>query len=208
MGKWKDKALKVSIVAVVVLLALLFLVLRGRSRSGWNGLPLRNRDEFRMELAIEKIRDIEMLTSAEYVGKAVKVGHKPRALGRRQDQICIVAKGRVRAGYDFSRDSISVIIEDNVATVILPQPRVFDVTVNPSDWRVYDQVGGWTDKEIRPLLTDCRRRLYQDAVGSGILDRAKKSAQDQISVVLASLGFDEVRFATTVLPLPVPEAGL
>ena len=194
--------------AVVVLLAPLFLVLRGRSRSGWNGFPLRNRDEFRMELAIEKIRDIEMLTSAEYVGKAVKVGHKPRALGRRQDQICIVAKGRVRAGYDFSRDSISVIIEDNVATVILPQPRVFDVTVNPSDWRVYDQVGGWTDKEIRPLLTDCRRRLYQDAVGSGILDRAQKSAQDQISVVLASLGFDEVRFATSVLPLPVPEAGL
>jgi len=206
MGNWKDKALKHIVPAAVILLVLLAILIVWRSRPG-RGFPFRNRDEFRMELAIEKIRDIEMLTAAEYVGKTVRVSHKTRAKGYLQDQICIIAKGRVRAGYDFARDSIAVIIEDNVATVILPEPRVFDVTVNPSDWRVYDQVGTWTDKEIRPLLTDCRRRIYRDALDSGILDRARTSAQDQISVLLASLGFDEVRFATSVMPLPVPSAG-
>lgn len=170
------------------------------------------------ELQIDKtanvltgMREMATLYSACYYGEMTLVRHKKNGLvdnvvgdalssllgrgdkGLIQDEVCLIVSGRVRAGYDLTllkEDDIHV--SGDTITVVLPEVKILQVTVNPSDVEVFVEDGKWSHKEITELKSHARKHLIADATKAGILTKASDSGTRLLTGMLKSFGFKEV----------------
>lgn len=159
---------------------------------------------------VEKIRQIARFNTASYYEELVVTRrkanqHVDNAVGNRiadflsvrdgliTDELCMIAKGTVRAGYDLSS-----IEEDAIRTsgdtlfVRLPVAMVLDVQLNPSDCEMYVCDGQWSDSEMASVQREAKNRLYSNALDSGILDAARNSGERQLENLFSSFGFGTV----------------
>ena len=99
---------------------------------------------------VEKIKSIAEFTTAFYYEEAVLKNNKTEA-GKQNSlmnlmnieadsvysEVVILAKGKVRAGYNLSKVSTEqIIINEDSISIVLPEPEIFDVIVNPSDYEM------------------------------------------------------------------------
>ena len=147
------------------------------------------------EMLLVEIREIKELTTAGFFDEMVMHYTKEgtRLLTSAPDEIVIVVKGKVRAGFDLSGiDSTRVRCHGDSVWVVLPEPEVFDVLVNPSDIRIFAQDGKWSHQQVTKIEKEASKRLRQRAIDSGILDKASRAGVSHISEMLHSLGYTEV----------------
>lgn len=155
---------------------------------------------------VEKIRKISEFTTACYYEEAVLKNSKVEA-GEQNllmsfanieadsvfSEVVILAKGRVRAGYDLSKVSADEIkIGGDSISIVLPQPEIFDVIVNPSDYEMYIEEGKWSHEEISALQSEYRDALKASSLESGILEKASKSGKERMELFFKALGFSYV----------------
>ena len=139
---------------------------------------------------VEKIKEISEFTTACYYEEAVlkdsKVEkHEGGFLGlvdtETSKEIVIIAKGKVRAGFDLSKvteDKIN--IKNDTIGITLPEPEIFDVIINPSDYEMYIEEGKWSHEEVTALQTNYRAQLLAKAQERGILNKAKEAAKKRL----------------------------
>lgn len=140
-------------------------------------------------VAINKIAE---LATACYFGEKIILKRKNFLLG---DELCIIAKGLVRAGYNLKElKPGDVSIKKDVVTVRLPKVEILDVIINPSDWDFYVEDGNWND-EIRDIKAEAKKDFMKDAIEHGILEKAKRNGERKITALLLSLGFKGVVFS-------------
>lgn len=146
------------------------------------------------EVVVTEIKKISKLVTACWYEDVVMSDSKPsRYFG--SDDLCIIVKGKVRAGYDFSKfGAEQLAVSGDTVSVALPEPEILEVIVNPSGTEVYDESGSWSHEEIRALTNKARARLINDARSSGILDKARGSAEAQLDDLFRSMGFADVKF--------------
>ena len=109
------------------------------------------------------------------------------------DEICLIAKGQVRAGYNLSElkeEDLSA--EASKITLRLPQAEILDVIINPTGWDFYVEEGDWSDEEIKSIQDKAKSAIRQDALDMGLIAKAEESGKKKISALLASLGYKEV----------------
>ncbi|MBO6237209.1 MAG: DUF4230 domain-containing protein, partial [Bacteroidales bacterium] len=107
------------------------------------------------------------------------------------DDFVIICKGRVRAGYDFTKmgpDDFSV--SGDTLRLTLPPVEILDVVINPTDYELF--AGHRTHEETVGLVLQAKQRLRADAIRAGILDQAELSAESALRRLLASMGYREV----------------
>jgi len=156
---------------------------------------------------VEKISSLARLCSACYYEELVASRRKPNAHvdnvignaiadmvsardGLITDELCIIARGRVRAGYNLKNlKGDAVRISGDTLYLSLPKPMVLDVQLNPSDCEVYVSDGHWTQEEMAALQKEAKDKLYVNALSSGILKTARESAEKQLRMFLGASGF-------------------
>lgn len=119
-------------------------------------------------------------------------GSKTQVL-KNTDELCLLVKGKVRAGYDLSTIADEgIIVSGDTLTVTLPEIQIFEATVNPSDIEVFIEQGTWTHAEVSKLKEKAAERLTSDAKKNGIMEQAKKSGEEQLINLFKSFGFKSV----------------
>jgi len=123
------------------------------------------------------------------VGKAVSHNHKPLI----QDNIVIVAKGKVRAGFDLSKmTKKNILISNDTLYVQLPKVQILDVITNPSDFEIYMEDGKWSQEQVAVVENKAQSQLKQDAIQSGILNKAQQSGVEKLTQILQGLDYQTV----------------
>lgn len=162
------------------------------------------------ENIVTEIRSMARLTTACYYSEITLVKRKANpnvdntvgkliasAIGKKgplmSDELCLVLKGKVRAGYDLSLLSTQALRrEGDTLHLRLPQPQVFEVVANPTDCEVFVSEGTWTHEEMRAIQSEAKGRMEAAAREAGILKKARRSGEEQLMALLRSFGFQHV----------------
>ena len=155
---------------------------------------------------VEKIKSISEFTTACYYEEAVLKNSKTEA-GKQNalmnlvhieadsvhSEVVILAKGKVRAGYDLGKISADQIqISGDSISVVLPKPEIFDVIVNPSDYEMYIEEGKWNHDEISVMQAEYRNALTEKSKENGLLQKADEAGKSRLATMFKALGFSYV----------------
>jgi len=120
------------------------------------------------------------------------------------DRLLFVAHGTVIAGVDLSQlTSQDLRLDGNVLTVQLPEPEIFVATLDNDKSYVYDRQKGLLNSGVTDLETKARQAAEQEiaeaAISDGILSQAKLNAENYLTRLFKTLGYQEVIF---IYPTP------
>ena len=200
-----------SIGAQIALIILVILLLKGghlyiKSKFNWNF------SLFNSELIIDKtanvvdqIKKISEFTTINYYDESVL--KKERFVSSNNsimhffnvqtdsihEEIVIIAKGVVRAGFNLSRiKEEDIIINQDTITIKLPSPEILDVIANPTDFEIFVENGTWEHDVIATLQTEHKVLLEKRAMELHILEKAKNNGKERITMLFKSFGFNIV----------------
>ncbi len=205
--------LKYVLAGAVVLALVLFLLLHlGVRRQRTLAIE-------QTETLVDQVRRIGELSSAGYYEELVLtdrdesyLAEVKRATGLNRltgnDDFVIICKGRVRAGYDFTKmgpDDFSV--SGDTLRLTLPPVEILDVVINPTDYELF--AGHRTHEETVGLVLQAKQRLRADAIRAGILDQAERSAEASLRRLFGAMGYREIvlTLRKEFPRLPDPPAG-
>ncbi len=155
-------------------------------------------------VVVEGVRELDRLATVRVTESIIvtRESASDNALDRlfSGEKVLLVASGNVEAGVDLSRiGENDVLVQNDTATIRLPEPEVLSATLDEDKTRVYDR--DYSLLNVRPdddLVEEARvraeERIETAARENGILDTAERNAEDSIRALVTSLGFKEVRF--------------
>lgn len=109
------------------------------------------------------------------------------------DELVMITKGKVRAGFDLSTlTEEDIVIDTHTIKIRLPKVKILDIITNPSDFETYIESGKWSFDEVNEYKKEARGKLEKNAIEGGILELAEKSAFEKLSSLFQALGFKEV----------------
>lgn len=157
---------------------------------------------------VEQIKKISEFTTACYYEEFVLTKERNDAPNRNiskalglmhveadsiHNEIAIICKATVRAGYDLSEITESDLkVSKDTVSIMLPSPKVFDVIMNPSDYEVFVEDGKWSHEEITTMQTNAQKDVLVDAVNFGILKKADEVGKVRIEELFKTFGFNVV----------------
>ena len=122
--------------------------------------------------------------------KVVGVETDSTEIGR----IVIIAKGRIRAGFNFSRlRAEDLVVKNDTLMVAMPQAEVFDIIINPSDIEFFDRKGDyWDEDDIKEIIQNGKVAMYEQAMNENILEKANQYGVERMASIFKAFGFKEV----------------
>jgi hypothetical protein len=152
---------------------------------------------------VTEVRRLAELTAATYYEENVIVRKRTReatVFGMKvsdvEDELVILAKGKVRIGFDLSKMQEKDIVADSVSISLkLPPIRILDVITNPSGFETYEESGDWSHEEVTQYKNEVRSIIEKNAKESGILEFAEKAGKERLTVFMQALGFKKVTIA-------------
>ena len=140
---------------------------------------------------IEEINQLAEFTTATYYQEIFINKEKKGLLF--DDELVMITKGKVRAGFDLSTlTEEDIIIDAQIIKIKLPQVKILDIITNPSDFETYVESGKWSFDEVTEYKKEAREKLKKKAIEDGILELAEKSAFEKLSSLFQALGFQEI----------------
>lgn len=148
---------------------------------------------------VEEIKKISEFTSScyyeEYVLQEKKEasGNTITKMFKSNPEVVILSKGKVRAGVDLGKIVPEDIKVNNDTLIInLPQPEIFDVIVNPSDYEVFSENGDWSHDEISNIIQKGKENLKSHAMEDDILGKAGETSKKKLQSLFQTLGYKVV----------------
>ena len=133
-----------------------------------------------------KIKDIFKKMSDKITGTAAKVT-------RSSNEIVLIGKGKVRAGFDLAKiEEKDIRIKNDTLYVTLPPVELFDIIMNPSDFTTEYENGKWSHELVRPIKEKAKEQLEKDAIECGLLDNSKESCVTKLTEMFKTFGFKTV----------------
>ena len=198
----------VLVLAAVCLLLRLTGVFR-RDRTPVRGLKIRD-----TQTLVTQVREMSSLVTACYYGEVVQTARKQRSVNAfgaslplPEDEICIISRGKAKAGIDLSKlDDDAFTLRGDTVLVRLPEPEIFEVILNPSDYEIFVEDGKWSHEEVVAIERRAKEVIRRDALAAGLPEKATESALRQLDRLLRAFGFKEVILSPSSLPLPAGES--
>ena len=193
------KIMTAAIVVALLVGAYLFL----KPSLGWGSLFGKPLEIDPTANVVEHIRKISEFTTACYYEEYV-IQHKKPASDNAMfnsimttPEIVLMAKGRVRAGFDLGKISADDMSSSgDTLRVVLPAPEIFDVITNPSDYEIFVEQGGWTHEEITELQIGGRERVLANAIDDNILQKADSIGRERLTALFQTFGFGVVELTS------------
>ena len=117
------------------------------------------------------------------------------------EKVILVAEGGVEAGIDLSTlDRSDVRVSGKSVSIDLPEPQILSASLDERETRVYDRDVGLvprinpSDDLAEEARDEAQDRLREAALQDGILDYARRNAEDGIRSFVTTLGFEKVEF--------------
>ena len=155
------------------------------------------------------VRDLARLETVEYhVERVIDLRDRQSLLFgliHTQDAILFVAVGEVVAGVDLSELGEADVVADRdhaTATITLPAARVLSTRLdNDKSWvfaRTTDALAQRKEDLETRARQEAERTLAEQALSSGILDRARTNAEHTVAALVRSLGYTSVTVSSRV----------
>lgn len=153
---------------------------------------------------VEHVREISEFTTASYyeefvvqeskiVAKESLFGFKKDQVDSVQNEIVIILKGKVRAGFDLSKmTESSLCAKSDTLLVHLPAPELFDVIINPSDYEIFIEEGKWSHDEIQAFQVQSKEQLRTHALQEDIIGKAKTEGKERLTNLFKTFGYNVV----------------
>ena len=120
------------------------------------------------------------------------------AVTNSKNEIVLIGKGHVRAGFDLGKIRESDIrVYGDTLDITLPPAEVFDIIMNPSDFTTEYEKGTWSHELTKPLKEHAKIILEQNAIENGILFKAEENGLTQLKAVFTAFGFNQVNLTIT-----------
>ena len=210
--------MKISILTIIILVAAVFLavyfaVSRTNGRQSRRRLFKKGISIADTPAVVQEIRQIAQLVTSSFFIEKIFVEKKTKDIvdnkvsnyvatklnmpdGLMSDEICLIAKGQIRAGYDFKKISESdITINGKTLTIKLPEPEILDAIINPKGWDFYVEEGSWTDEDIAKIKAKAKDSVIEEAKNMGVLELAKSSGEQKLKALFMSFGFTDVNLA-------------
>lgn len=153
---------------------------------------------------VEHVREISEFTTASYyeefvvqeskiVAKESLFGFKKNQVDSVQNEIVIILKGKVRAGFDLSKmTEADLCAKSDTLLVQLPAPELFDVIINPSDYEIFIEEGKWSHDEIQAFQVQSKEQLRTHALQEDIIGKAKTEGKERLTNLFKTFGYKVV----------------
>ena len=148
---------------------------------------------------VEEIKKISEFTSAcyyeEYVIQDTKEasGNALIKMLKSKPEVVILSKGKVRAGVDLGKITPEDIkVSNDTLRINLPQPEIFDVIVNPSDYEIFSENGDWSHDEISRIIQKGKENLQRHALDEDIIGKAGETSKKKLESLFQTLGYNVV----------------
>ncbi|MEX2376307.1 MAG: DUF4230 domain-containing protein, partial [Dehalococcoidia bacterium] len=160
---------------------------------------------------IESVRDLSDLVTIEYVEyTTIEQGHDAGILNfARGDRIFLFAVARIGAGVNLSQlrdQDVEVDREARSVRIRLPEATILYTALDNEGTQVYDRDTGFFRRADRDLESQARLAaegiLREQALTSGILERATENAKTTLQTFLEGLGFEQITILGAGDPLP------
>lgn len=159
---------------------------------------LKGSDELKIDktaLVIEETKKISEFTSANFFEDKVIKKEKVDSgiILNTNAEMVIIAHGKVRAGANLANiKNEDFSVHGDTVSFKLPQPEIFDVIVNPSNYEIFVEDGKWSHEEVTAAVSNAKNEIQKDALESGILETAKKSSAAKLTELYKAIGFKVV----------------
>ena len=201
------------VLSAALLVLLLLLWATGVFRR--DGRPQRGLKIRDTQTLVTQVREMSSLVTACYYGEVVQTARKQRSVNAfganlplPEDEICIISRGKAKAGIDLSKlDDDALTLRGDTVLVRLPEPEIFEVILNPSDYEIFVEEGKWSHEEVVSIERRAKEVIRRDALSAGLPEKATESALRQLDRLLRAFGFKEVILTPSILPLPAGETG-
>lgn len=128
-------------------------------------------------------------------------------IGKKKNEIILICKGRVRAGFDLAKiGEDDLIARGDTLELALPQPEVFDIIMNPSDFTTEYEKGTWSHELLKPVKERAKVELEQNAIDYGILQKAEENGLKRLEALFKAFGFNSVVLAVNEPAVEAPVA--
>ena len=194
----------ILIAAAVALLLVIFLI--WKNPFNWNFNLSGDLKIDKTENVVTQIKKISEFTTACYYQELVIKKEKTvasslnsvyEAFNMGTDsckcEIALIAKGKVRAGFDLSKmEEKDFTVKSDTLQITVPKAEIFDVIINPSGYEIYTEDGDWSHEEIVNIQSETAAILNQNAIKGGLLEKANTSGVDKLTTFFKSFGFNTV----------------
>lgn len=201
--KKKMETTLIAIACAVVAAIVLMLVINPfnwKFGINWNsGLKIENTANI-----VEQVKKISEFTTACYYEERVLKADRDDHINKKNlfnkttekevhNEIILTVKGTVRAGFDLSKlGENDMVVRGDTITINLPQPEIFDVISNPSDYKIFEEEGKWSHEEIVEIQSNGKMETLNNALHSGILAKANHNGKTRIRELFMTFGFNVV----------------
>ena len=157
------------------------------------------------QTVVEQVRNVAELTTVQVIeSTTIEKGNDFGWLNwARGDRIFMFVVVEIGAGIDFEEfytGSFEVDKETGTVRVVMPPAEITYVAVDNTQTQVIDRSTGALTPGDAQLESDARQVaenvLVENAIKSGILEKAQENAQNVIEGLLLELGYSEVLFET------------
>ncbi len=122
-----------------------------------------------------------------------KKADKASTVVNSDNEILLIGKGHVRAGFDLGKVQESdLVIHGDTLDITLPPTEVFDIIMNPSDFTTEYEKGTWSHELTKPIKERAKATLEQNAIENGILTKAEENGKTQLEAIFTAFGFKKV----------------
>ena len=219
--------MKKTIKIILILIAILAVLAAAAFFAMKKGLLDFKGDELKIDdtpTVVTEIKKISEFTSACFYEEIIlqekktrkvvdnSIGEKIAGLfGKKEglitDEIVIIAKGKVRAGFNLKNLADGDIrINGDTLTVNLPEAEIFDVIVNPSNFDIYIEDGTWDEEKVTEIKNKAVSKIKEDALTNGILVKATNSGVKKLSEMFKTFGFPVVNITIKGQEVKLEEA--
>jgi Protein of unknown function (DUF4230) len=112
---------------------------------------------------------------------------------QKSSQLVVIANGQIVAGIDLQElDETKIHIEGDSVSVTLPQSKILDAIVNPSQYEIFIEEKGWEPEEVNAIKVKARDNMIERALQQGLLKKADAKARMIMENFLRSAGFKRI----------------
>lgn len=195
----RTTALILAGLGVAIFVAGIAVLLRQVSANGSSG---RAAD---LPVLVRQIQQLNELVTVKYtVQKVIGLEERKQPFGA--EKLLLIVQADVLAGVDLSEldESRMRWLSDGGLLISLPEPRVLHVVLDEEETRVWDRQITWWTPWV-PFSQDLERQarlaavadIQKTAMDKGILEDARRSAEQSIRVLLEAAGINRVQFTGT-----------
>jgi hypothetical protein len=141
----------------------------------------QSQDEF-YSGTIDKLLDLDQF----------KNGLKPSGIKRR---LTLIVRGELLYGVDLKRKDFQFLPKGDTLEILIPQPELLSISLNPKGTEVYLENGKWNDYERKHLQRKARNKMIASGNRLKLPERAKTPLEKAIRALVRTDKTVVIRFS-------------